>query len=339
MKLFYSVISLPSFFSAILNMGTTQTATNEQRLSALFPGMNASTIQNTLNEANGDTAKAIVLLIQTPSNSESTVSKNPYKNHNEFLKNTKNKHIFIKQQFKGNTCNSFAYIISILFWIFIAIVLIVTIILSSTDFLVAKSFSFTLCFCSIIELIFALLILYGVLSCQIWSIWVTFLWSALHGITVIYLLVKWHNNSQYILYYISMVVIYWLSVIIFNTTYFIKLNRAESRFNSLIEETKSALNKKTNTSGLRMQKNNNNTQPQTSDIITSEIIHDSNTTLKTNKNDNNHEKQETTDIQIDELVGIAMNIFDDIDSDQEIEQSDNDNNSNDGSVIIKLDIE
>eukprot|EP00483_Globobulimina_turgida_P003210 UN03215 len=92
--------------------------------------------------------------------------------------------------------------------------------------------------CSVIELFFALLILYGVTTYKIWCIWVALLWTGLHGVTILYSLIKWHNNPSIMLYFFAMIIVFWISAFLFNIMYFIKLNAAGSSSNSVITETK-----------------------------------------------------------------------------------------------------
>eukprot|EP01084_Bolivina_argentea_P160917 280172_1 len=100
---------------------------------------------------------------------------------------------------------------------------------------------------------FTIAILYGVLTYQAWCIWFTLLWSGLHGITVIYLIINHYGFAFENAYYIGSVLLYWSLLCFCNVMYFIKLNKAESRFNHLIQDTSDVLN--------TMNKMSQNNQP------------------------------------------------------------------------------
>ena len=244
-------------------MGSSQSDDNQQRLSQLFPGMDTHTIQvkhpllllitpkyvinhflvclnlkrikqHTLDEANGDAGRAIVLLIQTPPTSPSAHSHDgSSSNHStshwrkQQITHSRNRKVFIRQHLKhNNKCGIFWYYLSILFWIFIVCLFITAIIFSIIGIHFGSSITVTICFCSTIEIIFTFLILYGIINFEIWAIWITFIWSGLHGITIIYSLIQYaeHLDHDHLMFiYIGIVLVYWISVLIFNLMFFKKV--------------------------------------------------------------------------------------------------------------------
>ena len=180
-----------------------------------------------MDEAQGDTGKAIVLLIQTPSLSPQEMNSDDDENNNgpstPKITQSRNKKTFMQQHLRHNTkCGLFWYYISIIFWILMSFLFIGSIVMSSINpnkIIEDSSFIMTICFCSGIELIFTFLILYGIIQFEIWAMWVTCIWSSLHGITIIYAVVNWGDGDIMFLY-ISIVLFYWIAVIVFNIMYF-----------------------------------------------------------------------------------------------------------------------
>eukprot|EP01083_Nonionella_stella_P003266 9305_1 len=222
-----------------------QPDTTNHSLSILFPALNNETIQNTLDTANGDAGKAIVLLIQTPDNGSPCPSPNrlqllsteDWKMHQT---DSKHKSAFMRQQF-GSQFRSFWRHLSILFWVTVAVLLMVLFVLVLFGHIVHSSFAVTMCVCCVIELLFTVGIVYGVITYKIWCIWISLLWSGSHGITAIYSLFTWAHHDSSMVYYVGGIVLYWCLQLACNLMYFIKLNDADSQFNAMIDETANVL--------------------------------------------------------------------------------------------------
>eukprot|EP01084_Bolivina_argentea_P141266 248247_1 len=120
---------------------------DEKTLAALFPGMDAVSIKESLNEAKGKAqlANAIVLLLQTSTPSSSPKMSNQHQDTDTIFqqipkqKQSKHKQEFMKYQIDKNKFGSCYRTLAITYWSFMVISLIITLILSIAYCIISES--------------------------------------------------------------------------------------------------------------------------------------------------------------------------------------------------------